>query len=347
MAEQTTSVRRRELRYEDLTGREKAAVLLMALGAEAAAQIAQAMRPDELEQITLEIARLESVPADVAQKVLEEWQKTEEAAFSLAEGGVAYARQILEEALGPEKAAVVLRRIETQLKESGGFSNLRHADPGQLTSVLRNEHPQTIALILAHLEPALVAEVLNQLDPQLGSTVLYRMARMDKVLPEVLQVVERSLGTDSALSLSHDMAVAGGPASVASVLNLIPGALEKELLEGIAQQDHELCEEIKSLMFVFEDIVKLDDKSIQRVLREVETRTLALALKAASDELKQRIRGVLSQRATNALEEEMEFIGPVRVRDVEAAQAEIVRTVRALEETGEVVIGGGTDDYIV
>jgi len=347
MAERTTAVRRRELRYEGLTGREKAAVLLMALGAEAASQITQAMRQDELEQISLEIARLESVPAEVAQKVLEEWKKTEEAAFSLAEGGVEYARQILEDALGPEKAAAVLRRIEVQLKEPGSFNTLRHADPSQLTSVLRNEHPQTIALILAHLDPALVAEVLNQLDPQLGSTVLYRMARMDKVLPEVLQVVERSLGTDSSLSLSHDMAEVGGPASVASVLNLIPGALEKELLEGIAQQDHDLCEEIKGLMFVFEDIVKLDDKSIQRVLREVETRTLALALKAASDELKRRIKGVMSQRATNALEEEMEFLGPVRVRDVEAAQAEIVRTVRSLEETGEVVIGGANDDYII
>jgi len=343
----TTAVRKRELRLEDLTGRQKVAVLLVALGSEAAAQISQALTPEELEAISLEIARIDRVPVTLAQAVLDEWRQTEEAAYSLAQGGVEYARQILEQALGPQRAAQVLKRIENELKETGGFRNLRNADPQQLASVLRNEHPQAIALILAHLDAPLVADVLKQLDPAVGSDVLYRMARMEKVLPEVLQIVERSLGSDAALSLTKDMTAVGGLSAVAAVLNHITGSLEKELLDGLDRQDHDLCEEVKGLMFVFEDIVRLDDRSLQRVLREVASKELALALKVASDELRDRIKSMMSQRAVNALIEEMEFLGPVRVRDVEAAQASIVKTVRALEEAGEIVIGGGVDDYVV
>jgi len=343
----TTAVRKRELRLEDLTGRQKVAVLLVALGSEAAAQISQALTPEELEAISLEIARIDRVPVTLAQAVLDEWRQTEEAAYSLAQGGVEYARQILEQALGPQRAAQVLKRIENELKETGGFRNLRNADPQQLASVLRNEHPQAIALILAHLDAPLVADVLKQLDPAVGSDVLYRMARMEKVLPEVLQIVERSLGSDAALSLTKDMTAVGGLSAVAAVLNHITGSLEKELLDGLDRQDHDLCEEVKGLMFVFEDIVRLDDRSLQRVLREVASKELALALKVASDELRDRITSMMSQRAVNALIEEMEFLGPVRVRDVEAAQASIVKTVRALEEAGEIVIGGGVDDYVV
>lgn len=343
----TTAVRKRELRLEDLTGRQKVAVLLVALGSEAAAQISQALTPEELEAISLEIARIDHVPVSLAQAVLDEWRQTEEAAYSLAQGGVEYARQILEQALGPQRAAQVLKRIENELKETGGFRNLRNADPQQLASVLRNEHPQAIALILAHLDAPLVADVLKQLDPAVGSDVLYRMARMEKVLPEVLQIVERSLGSDAALSLTKDMTAVGGLSAVAAVLNHITGSLEKELLDGLDRQDHDLCEEVKGLMFVFEDIVRLDDRSLQRVLREVASKELALALKVASEELRDRIKSMMSQRAVNALIEEMEFLGPVRVRDVEAAQASIVKTVRALEEAGEIVIGGGVDDYVV
>lgn len=343
----STAIRRRELRFEQLTGRQKAAILLMVLGPEASSQITRSLTPEELEQVSLEIARLERVPAAVAEAVLAEWQATEEAAHSLAAGGVDYAREILERTLGPQKAAVVLKRIESQLKESTGFYNLRNSDPSQLAGILRNEHPQTIALILAHLDPALVADVLTQIDAELGSEVLFRMARMDKVMPDVLEVVERSLGSDTALALSHEYTSAGGPASVAAVLNLIAGSLEKDLLEQIERQDPELSEEIKSLMFVFEDIGGLDDRSLQRVLREVESKELALALKAASDSLTERILSVMSQRAVNALKEEMEFLGPVRVREVEAAQAAVVKVVRALEEAGEIVIGTGSDDLIV
>lgn len=342
-----TAIRERKLRPEDLTGRQKAAILLMALGPDASKPIMQALTPEEVEEITLEIARLESVPADVVEAVLDEWRRTEEAAHSLAQGGVEYAKQILEQTFGPQRAAVILKRIESQLRESSGFRVLRNVDPQQLTSVLRNEHPQTISLVLAHLEPALVAAVLKQLDPKLGSAVLYRMARMDKVMPDVLQAVEKSLGADTTVNLAKDLTTAGGPAAVAAVLNHVAGVLEKDLLEGLEQQDPELCEQIKSLMFVFEDIVRLDDKTLQVVLQAIDVRELALALKAASDELKTRIRSVMSQRAIMALEEEMELLGPVRLRDVETAQATIVKTIRALEETGEIVISGAADEYIV
>jgi flagellar motor switch protein FliG len=257
------------------------------------------------------------------------------------------ARQILESALGPVRAASVLKRIESELRETEGFRNLQQADPQQLASVLRNEHPQTIALIMAHIHPPLVADVLKRLDPVLGGDALFRMARMEKVHPEVLQVVDRSLTHDTTLSLSQDMTVAGGPSSVAAVLNLVPSSLEKELLSGIERQDQELCEEVKSLMFVFEDIQHLDDRSLQRLLRDGETKELALALKVASDPLRDRIRSTMSQRAVSALDEEMEFLGPVRLRDVETAQAAVVKQVRALEETGEVTISGGSDDIVV
>lgn len=338
-------MQRRGPRLDDLTGRQKAAVLIMALGAEASEPITSGLSPEELEGISYEIACFDEVPMELAEAVLREWEQTEEAAFSLSEGGVDYAREILERALGPQKAAVVLKRIESQLRESG-FQNLRNADPQQLTSVLRNEHPQTIALILAHLDSVLVADVLKQLDPALGSDVTYRLARMEKVLPEVLRIIEQSLGTEAALSLSQDMSSAGGPAAVAEVLNLVNASLEKELLEGIERYDGDLCEEIKSLMFVFEDIIKLDEKALQRVLREVDSKELAMALKAASAELKERITGTMSRRAVGALTEEMEFLGPVRLRDVEAAQSEIVKHVRALEEAGEIVIGGANDDFV-
>lgn len=339
--------RRATVRLEELTGRQKAAVLMVALGPEASAELTAVLTPEEVEAISFEIAQLDHIPAEVATAVLAEWRETEAAAHSLATGGVEYARALLERTLGPQKAAVVLRRIESQLRDSAGFHTLRNADPQQLTNVLRNEHPQTIAFILAHLEAPLVAEVLKQIDPALGSDVLYRTATMEKVLPEVLAIVERSLGTDAALSLTQDLASAGGPSTVAAVLNLVSGSLEKQLLDGLEQQDHELFERIKGLMFVFEDLIRLDDKALQRLLRDVETKELAIALKAATDELRSRIRGLMSQRAVQALDQEMEFLGPVRLRDVEAAQGRIVKTVRDLEEAGEIVIGGGADDVLL
>jgi flagellar motor switch protein FliG len=338
---------RREPKVDELTGKQKAAIVLMAMGPEAATEITQSLSPDELEQISFEIARLDQVSAELTSAVLEEWKEMETAAYTIAEGGVDYARKVLEHTLGAPKAATIIKRIESQLQESAGFQNLRKADPQQVSGMVRNEHPQTVALLLAHLEPGQTAAVLKELPTDLGGEVLFRLARREKVLPEVLQVLERQYGSESKLTISQGMTSAGGPESVAAVLNLINGPVEKELLDQLSRQDAELCEQIKNLMFVFEDILKLDDRGLQRILRDVQTKELALALKAASDPLRQKIFSMLSSRAGDALKEEIEFLGPVRMRDVETAQSNVVKVIRALEETGEVVIGGGDDDMVL
>lgn len=331
---------------DELTGRQKVAILLMAVGEEASASITKKMAPEDVEAISFEIAKMDQIDPEVVERVLEEWQHTEQAAFSLASGGVDYARRILEKAFGPSKAAQVLKRIEAQLSDHISLTHLRNADTQQLNALIRNEYPQTIALILAFLDPSQTAAILRETDPVMGSDILLRIAQMEKVLPDVLKIIEESVGTDGDLSIAGDGSAAGGPEAVAEVLNLLSAGIEKELLDGVAETDVELSEQIKNLMFVFEDIVNLDDRGITRLLRDVDTKELSMALKVASDELRDRILGSMSSRARDALMEEMEFLGPVRVSDVETAQASIVKMARALEEAGEIVIGGG-DDMVI
>lgn len=330
----------------ELSGRQKTAILLMAVGAEASAQITQSLAPEEVEEITLEIARMGRVDPATVEAILEEWAQTERAAFSLAQGGVDYARRVLEKTFGPKKAQQVLKRIEAQLHHTISLAHLRHADVQQLSALIRNEYPQTIALILAFLEPDQTAEILKTFDTHAGSDILLRLARMDKVLPDVLELIEESLGEESNLSLSGDGSVAGGPSAVAEVLNLMSTGAEKDLLDGVAEVDVELSEKIKDLMFVFEDICKLDATAITRLLRDVQTKELSMALKLASDELKDKILESMSSRARDSLLEEMEFLGPMRVSDVEQAQSDIVKMARALGDAGEIVIGA-SDDMVV
>jgi len=331
---------------EELTGHQKVAILMMALGEEASAQITKNMEPDEVEAISFEIAKMRHVEPDVVEAVLAEWQHTEQAAFSLASGGVDFAKRVLEKAFGQSKASSVLKRIEAQLHDHVSLTHLKNADTVQLAALIRNEHPQTIALILAFLDPLQTAAVLRDTDPQAGSDILLRIARMEKVMPDVLKLIEESVGSESDLSVSGDGSAAGGPGAVAEVLNLMSAAVEKELLDGVADEDLDLSEHIKNLMFVFEDITKLDDKGVVRLLRDVDTRELSMALKLASEELREKILGSMSSRARDALIEEMEFLGPVRVSDVEEAQSSIVKMARALEDAGEIVIGA-TDDLVV
>ncbi len=347
MAVATRGRKSGSLRPDRLTGGQKAAILALALGPEGMESLTRELSPDEIEAISLEIAQLDQVPADVVTVVLEEWQESAEQAQTSVLGGFSAARGFLERTVGPDAASPVMNRLETVLQEGAGFKTLRRVDPESLANLLRAEHPQTVVLVLAHLEPALVAEILMQLDPVLGADVLVRKARMDKVLPDVLEVVERFLGGEASLSLSAPLAQAGGPAAVANVLNMASPAIEKELLEEMSNRDLALADKIKELMFVFEDITRLDDKSTQRLVTEVETKELALALKAASDELKDQIFRSMSQRAVAALQQEMEFLGPARLRDVEEAQRKIVADVRRLEEAGEIVIGGSDDDLLV
>jgi flagellar motor switch protein FliG len=330
-----------------LSGRQKIAIVCMAVGAEAAARITSGLSADEAEMLTFEIARMDRVPAETMEAVLQEWLESTLGVASLTTGGLEYAREVLEKVYGRNRAEQILRRIQTQLADTAGLHRLRKADPQQLAQTLRGEHPQTAALVLAHLDTHHTAAILRELPTAFSSEVLFRMARMEKVAPEMLQLIERALSSEADLNFSQGMSSAGGPAAVANVLNLVSGSLEKELLEGVSERDAGLCEQIKNLMFVFEDLVTLDDKSLQRLLREVEAKQLALALKAASDELKSKITGAMSQRAVSALREEMEFMGPVKMRDVEAAQSAIVTQVRKLEESGEIVLTSGSDDVLV
>jgi flagellar motor switch protein FliG len=330
-----------------LSGRQKVAVLCMALGSEAAAKVTAQLTQDEAEIVSYEIAQMDRVPVDLMETVLAEWLESALGIASLTTGGVNYAEEVLVKAFGNSKAQAILKRITSQLADHAGLHRLRKADPQQLGNTLRGEHPQTVALVLAHLDISHTAAVLRELDTTLGSEVIYRMARMEKVSPEMLQLIERALGSEADINFSQGMSAAGGPAAVASVLNLVSGTLEKELLERVSDRDAQLCEQIKNLMFVFEDLGTLDDKSLQRLLREIEAKQLALALKAATEPLKAKMLGAMSARAVSALREEMEFLGPVKMRDVEAAQSAIVTQVRKLEELGEIVLTGTSDDVLL
>lgn len=332
----------------DLTGPQKVAVLCMALGAEEAVKLTQSLSPDEAEEISFHIAQMEQVSSSTVEAVFNEWADMAVAVDSLAVGGLGYATEVLHKAFGAPKATQTLTRIQSQLADSAGLNRLRSADPGQLASTLRGEHPQTIALVLAHLEAQQTATVIRELEPMLGGEVMYRMGRMEKVAPDMMLLVEKALSNEADLSFTRGLKAAGGPDAVASVLNHVSGTLEKDLLDRINERDAALCEQIKNLMFVFEDLVKLDDKSLQRLLREVEARVLSLALKSAKEELRNRIMGGMSQRAVTALKDEMAMMGAVRVRDVEAAQAQIVAQVRALEAAGEIQLSsGGTEDAFI
>jgi flagellar motor switch protein FliG len=333
--------------FAEISGRQKVAVLCMALGPDIAAKITQRLSNDEVDAISFEIARMDRIDVKTVERVMEEWNTSIMVADSLASGGLDVAREILEKAFGQRKAQSILERIQSQLANTVNLAKLRNADPQQLSNMLRSEHPQTIAVILSHLEPQHTANVMKELDPEIGSEVVFRMARMEKVSPELLSIIERSIAAETDLGMQQGMSVSGGPAAVAAVLNFVNASLEKVLLDGVQAKDPQLCDQIKNLMFVFEDIQTLDSRALQRLLRDVDSKELALALKAASVELKTKIMAAMSQRAVQALTDEMELMGPSRMRDVEAAQANIVATVRKLEEAGEIVLTAGEDDLLL
>jgi len=322
------------------------AILCMVLGSEAAAAITQKLAVEEVEQISFEIARMDRVSSEATDAVLSEWLDVMLAADSVAAGGVEFAREVMEKAFGAQKSQVMLKRILSQISEGAGLHRLRNADPQQLGNTLRGEHPQTVALILAHLEAQHTASVLKELDPVFGAEVVLRMARMEKVSPDMLVLIERSILTETDLAPTQGLSTSGGPAAVAEVLNLVAPSLEKAIMKGVEAIDPALCEQIRNLMFVFEDVVSLDDRSLQRLLREIDVKELALALKSASNEVKNKIMGGMSQRASAALKEEMEMLGPARKRDIESAQTAIVAMIRKLEDAGEIVVGGGADDLV-
>ena len=336
------------MEYEAMTPMQKAAVALVAFGPEVSALVLKGMAETDLEAITIEIANLRDVPNEIEEKVIDECHQIFMARQYISQGGVDFARQILEKAVGSGKAGEIMHRLETTIR-STGFSLLKDIDPKQLTGFLQNEHPQTIALILTQLTSIHAAAVLAELSPELQGEVSFPIATMEKIAPDILREIEQTLEGHFEQSGSGEMSTSGGAKALAEILNLIDTSAEKNVLQSLEAGDPDLAAEIKNMMFVFDDIVLLDDRSVQRLLKEVETKDLSLALKAASDEVKAKIFSNVSERVTVMIKEEMEFMGPTRLSDVEAAQTRIVEAIRRLEEEGQIIISGrgGKEDVIV
>lgn len=329
-----------------LTGRQKAAIFCITIGAERSAKILKHMKSDEIEQLTIEIARLRQVRPEDRELVLGEFNELAMGAHFLNQGGLDYARDLLEKALGPSRAAEVLHRLTPSL-ERRPFEGVRKIDPAQLAGFIQTEHPQTVAVILAHLLPEQAAVVLSSLPPDRQSDVLRRVAKLDRTSPEMLREVERVLERKLSALVQHEHSAAGGIDWAASVLNRVDRTTEKTIMEDLAS-DTELVAEIKKRMFLFEDIVHLDDRSVQRILREVDmNKDMPLALKAANQDVWQKVLTNISQRAGETLKESVEYLGPVRIRDVEEAQSRVVEIIRRLEEMGEIVVmRGGASEFI-
>ena len=331
---------------KELTGRQKAAIFLVTIGSEVSAEIFKHLREDEIETLTFEIARLDSIDSQERDKVLMEFQELMMAQDFITTGGIDYARELLEKALGSQKAVDIINRLTSSLQVRP-FDFIRRTDPTHLLNFIQQEHPQTIALILAYLEPQKASIILSSLPHEVQSDVAKRIATMDRTSPEVLREVERVLEKKLSTLSSEDYTSAGGVESIVEILNLVDRSTEKSIIESLEEEDPELAEEIKKRMFVFEDIVMLDDRAIQKVLREVDTSELAKALKAVDSEVQDKIFRNMSKRAATLLREDMEYMGPIRMKDVEEAQQKIVSIIRKLEEQGEIVVARGTEDELV
>ncbi|MCF8564752.1 flagellar motor switch protein FliG [Alicyclobacillus tolerans] len=330
-----------------MTSRQKAAILLISLGPEVAAEVYKRLTSEEVEQLTLEIANLQKVDLSQRDLVLQEFHNIAVANDYIAMGGLDYAREVLLKALGPKQTEEVLARLTSSLQVKP-FHFVRKADPSQILSFLQDEHPQTMALVLSYLESEQAALVISSLPHEMQADVARRIAVMNgaslDVIQEVEHVLEEKLSSVSTFEATH----VGGVDAVVKILNGVDRGTEKAILEALALQEPELAEEIKRRMFVFEDIVSLDGRSIQRVIREVDPKDLQLALKVVSDDVRDVVFDNMSKRMVDTFKEDMEFMGPVRLRDVEDAQQRIVSVIRRLEESGEIIIArGGGDDIIV
>ncbi|UCD59196.1 MAG: flagellar motor switch protein FliG [Candidatus Hydrogenedentota bacterium] len=305
------------------------------------------IEPELLEELTFEIASLGSVPPEIKQQVIDEFFQMAQAKDFISFGGVDYARETLNRAVGDAKAAEILSKLESAIQERP-FEFVRKADPDQILNFIRDEHPQTIALVLTHLSPAVSAMVLAALPEELQTDVIYRISNMEQTSPEIIRDVEIVLEQKLASVIRTETAKVGGIENVAELLNRVDRTTEKNILSKLSERDPELADEVRSLMFVFDDLVMVADAGIQRVLKEIDNKDLTLALKAANEDVKNKIFSNMSNRAAEMIKEDMEFMGPVRLRDVEAAQMRIVEVVRRLEDAGEIVIfGRGDEDQLV
>ena len=329
-----------------MDGLQKSAVLLITLGPEKSAQIFKHLKEDEIEQLTLEIANTSSVSPQMKEDVLAEFYEVCLAQQYIAEGGINYAKELLEKALGVEKAKEVISKLTANLQVRP-FEFIRKTDPSQLLNFIQDEHPQTIALILSYLSSSQSAQVISSLPPDKQADVARRIATMDRTSPDVIKEVEGGLERKLASIVNQDYTIIGGVDAIVAILNTVDRGTERHILETLEIEDPELADEIRRKMFVFEDILSLDDRTIQRVLRDVDNSDLATALKNANEEVQNVIFNNLSKRLAAMIKEDMDFMGPVRMKDVEEAQQKIVNIVRKLEDSGEIVISRGGGDEIV
>jgi flagellar motor switch protein FliG len=341
-----TASSKKKKSIKEFTGRQKAAVFLVTLGSEISAEIFKHLREDEIETLTFEIARLDTIDSEQKDAILMEFQELMMASDFISTGGIDYARELLEKSLGSQKAIDIINRLTSSLQVRP-FDFIRRTDPTHLLNFIQQEHPQTIALILAYLEPIKASIILKGLPHEIQSDVARRIATMDRTSPEVLREVERVLEKKLSTLSSEDYTAAGGVQSIVEILNLVDRSSEKMIIEALEDEDPELAEDIKKRMFVFEDIVLLDDRAIQKVLREVDQQELAKALKAVDTEVQDKIFKNMSKRAANMLKEDMEFMGLIRLKDVEEAQQKIVAIIRHLEDNGDIVIARSGEDEMV
>ena len=334
------------LKVSDLNGIQKAAILLITLGPERSSNVFKHLKEDEIEQLTLEIANTRSVTPALKDEVLDEFYEVCLAQQYIAEGGITYAKDLLEKALGSDKAMQVIGKLTASLQVRP-FEFLRKADATQMLNFIQDEHPQTIALILSYLSTSQASTIIGALAPDKQADVAKRIAQMDRTSPDVIKEVERVLERKLASMMNQDYTLAGGVDSIVDILNTVDRGTEKHIMETLEIEEPELADEIRKKMFVFEDILTLDGRSIQRVLREVDNNELAVALKSAGEEVQNVIFENLSKRLASMIKEDMDFMGPVRLKDVEEAQQKIVSIIRKLEDSGEIVISRGGGDEIV
>lgn len=331
----------------ELTGMQKSAALLIALGPEAASQVLKNFEEDEIEYLSYEISQMGRVPGGVKEAVIEECYHMSFVAEGIDSGGMEYARDMLSRALGSQKAREFIDRVRART-QGAPFDFLGEADPAQLANSLKNEHPQTIALIVSHLKATKAAAVIANLDDKLQGNVANRIAAMDRVSPDVIKEVETGVKTKlSSLLTQQNYATAGGVSSLVSILHQVDRGTEKVIMDTLDEEQPQVAEEVRQKMFVFENIVTLDNRTIQRILRDVDNKDLILALKGASEEVQDLIFRNLSNRAAQLLKEDLAIMGPVRLRNVEEAQQRIVAVIRQLEAAEEIVISRPGEDEII
>ena len=331
---------------DKMSGLQKAAVLLIALGPEKSASIFRYLKEDEIEELTLEIANTRSIAPQLKDDIINEFYQVCLAQQYISEGGIGYAKDLLDKALGEERAQQVITKLTASLQVRP-FEFVRKTDASQVLNFIQDEHPQTIAMILSYLSPNQASMIIGSLDPEKQADVAKRIAMMDRTSPDVIKEVESVLERKLASLANQDYTIVGGVDAIVSILNTVDRSTEKHIMETLEVEEPELADEIRKKMFVFEDILLLDDRAIQRVLRDVENSDLAIALKGSNDEVMCAILKNLSKRLAAMIEEDMEFMGPVRMKDVEEAQQKIVAVIRKLEDSAEIVISRGGGDEIV